>query len=176
MLRSSVGGYDEHISSGIIVKRSLHGWISSGSLSSSDRSEIPPASSSLPFGEAGHAISSTGAHVTPIPTMTEEFTPPPLPPPFTSNKTPPVLLAQGAEARLYKTDFLNPSFPAALKFRPSKPYRHPILDRRLTRQRVLQEARCLVKLLKEGIPVPGVLSVDWNTGQGEDETGNGDKL
>ncbi|EAS34776.3 BUD32 protein kinase [Coccidioides immitis RS] len=105
--------------------------------------------------------------------MTEEFTPPPLPPPFTSNKTPPVLLAQGAEARLYKTDFLNPSFPAALKFRPSKPYRHPILDRRLTRQRVLQEARCLVKLLKEGIPVPGVLSVDWNTGQGEDETGNG---
>ncbi|WEW58376.1 serine/threonine-protein kinase bud32 [Emydomyces testavorans] len=104
--------------------------------------------------------------------MTETFTPPPLPLPFKSDTNAPILLAQGAEARLYKTHFLNPSIPAALKFRPSKPYRHPILDRRLTRQRILQEARCLVKLLKEGIPVPGVLSVDWNTENEENETGN----
>ncbi|EEP75388.1 conserved hypothetical protein [Uncinocarpus reesii 1704] len=102
--------------------------------------------------------------------MTAEFVPPPLPPPFTSATHPPILLAQGAEARLYKTHFLNSSIPAALKFRPSKPYRHPILDRRLTRQRILQEARCLVKLLKEGIPVPGVLSVDWN---GESDNNSG---
>lgn len=85
----------------------------------------------------------------------------PLPPPFTHTTPPPTLLAQGAEARLYKTTFLNESTPAALKVRPSKPYRHPILDRRLTRQRVLHEARCLMKLVREGVRVPGVLAVDW---------------
>ncbi|KAL1982518.1 hypothetical protein VTN96DRAFT_1243 [Rasamsonia emersonii] len=85
----------------------------------------------------------------------------PLPPPFTHTTPPPTLLAQGAEARLYKTTFLNDSTPAALKVRPSKPYRHPILDRRLTRQRVLHEARCLAKLVREGVRVPGVLAVDW---------------
>ncbi|KAI1918632.1 serine/threonine-protein kinase bud32 [Ophidiomyces ophidiicola] len=105
--------------------------------------------------------------------MTDTFTPPPLPPPFTSDTNAPVLLAQGAEARLYKSHFLNPSLPAALKFRPSKPYRHPILDRRLTRQRILQEARCLIKLLKEGIPVPAVYSVDWNADSDETENTNG---
>ncbi|PYI07889.1 kinase-like protein [Aspergillus sclerotiicarbonarius CBS 121057] len=72
------------------------------------------------------------------------------------------LITQGAEAHLYKTTFLSPSIPAALKIRPSKPYRHPILDRRLTRQRVLQEARCLARLVREGVNVPGVLGVDWD--------------
>lgn len=105
--------------------------------------------------------------------MTETFVPPPLPPPFPSDANAPLLLAQGAEARLYKTHFLDPSIPAALKFRPSKPYRHPILDRRLTRQRILQEARCLAKLLKEGLPVPGVFSVDWNTESGDNANGSG---
>lgn len=105
--------------------------------------------------------------------MTDTFVPPPLPPPFPSDAHAPVLLAQGAEARLYKTHFLNPSIPAALKFRPSKPYRHPILDRRLTRQRILQEARCLAKLLKEGLPVPGVFSVDWNTESGDNANASG---
>ncbi|KAL1968466.1 hypothetical protein VTN77DRAFT_1996 [Rasamsonia byssochlamydoides] len=97
---------------------------------------------------------------------------PPLPPPFTHTTPPPTLLAQGAEARLYKTTFLTPSTPAALKVRPSKPYRHPILDRRLTRQRILQEARCLVKLMREGVRVPGVLAVDWegNTSTAGSET------
>ncbi|KAL2222681.1 Serine/threonine-protein kinase bud32 [Thermoascus aurantiacus ATCC 26904] len=94
---------------------------------------------------------------------TETQTPPPLPPPFTNTTPPPILLTQGAEAHLYKTTFLTPSTPAALKIRPSKPYRHPILDRRLTRQRVLHEARCLVKLLREGVKVPGVLAVDWES-------------
>ncbi|KAL4974055.1 EKC/KEOPS complex subunit bud32 [Aspergillus desertorum] len=68
---------------------------------------------------------------------------------------------QGAEAHLYKTTFLSPFQPAALKIRPSKPYRHPILDRRLTRARILQEARCLQKLVKEGVSVPALLGVDW---------------
>ncbi|KAL4900799.1 EKC/KEOPS complex subunit bud32 [Aspergillus multicolor] len=94
------------------------------------------------------------------------------PPPFStilsssSSQTPqpPTALTpiyQGAEAHLYKTTFLSPSTPAALKIRPSKPYRHPILDRRLTRARILQEARCLQKLVKEGVSVPALLGVDW---------------
>lgn len=99
---------------------------------------------------------------------TSPYVPPALPAPFTNTTPPPTLLTQGAEAHLYKTTFLTPSTPAALKIRPAKPYRHPILDKRLTRQRVLQEARCLVKLVREGINVPGVLAVDWEA-QGEED-------
>ncbi|CAK96851.1 uncharacterized protein An09g04090 [Aspergillus niger] len=94
---------------------------------------------------------------------TESYTPPPLPPPF--HHTPShtmTLITQGAEAHLYKTTYLSPTTPAALKIRPTKPYRHPILDRRLTRARVLQEARCLVRLVREGVNVPAVLAVDWD--------------
>ncbi|KAL4762432.1 serine/threonine protein kinase BUD32 [Aspergillus foveolatus] len=81
-----------------------------------------------------------------------------LPSSSTNELTP---IYQGAEAHLYRTTFLSPSQPAALKIRPSKPYRHPILDRRLTRARILQEARCLQKLVKEGVSVPALLGVDW---------------
>ncbi|GCB19761.1 EKC/KEOPS complex subunit bud32 [Aspergillus awamori] len=115
---------------------------------------------------------------------TESYTPPPLPPPFhhTPSNTM-TLITQGAEAHLYKTTYLSPTTPAALKIRPTKPYRHPILDRRLTRARVLQEARCLVRLVREGVNVPAVLAVDWdinnknnnNGGEGGDNDvrGNG---
>ncbi|KAJ5818129.1 hypothetical protein N7474_003720 [Penicillium riverlandense] len=99
----------------------------------------------------------------------DEYKPPPLPAPFSNTNPPPTLLTQGAEAHLYKTTSLNPSTPAALKIRPTKPYRHPILDRRLTRSRIVQEARCLVKLVKEGVSVPAVLALDCE-GQGGEET------
>jgi TP53 regulating kinase and related kinases len=72
----------------------------------------------------------------------------------------PQLITQGAEARLYKTTYLTPDFPSALKYRPSKPYRHAILDARLTRHRILSEARVLVKCTKEGVPVPAVYALD----------------
>lgn len=91
----------------------------------------------------------------------EPYKPPHLPPPFNNTTPPPILLTQGAEAHIYKTLSLTPPTPAALKVRPAKPYRHPILDRRLTRQRILHEARCLVKLVKEGVNVPAVLALDW---------------
>ncbi|KAL4895330.1 EKC/KEOPS complex subunit bud32 [Aspergillus ambiguus] len=100
----------------------------------------------------------------------EAYKPPALPSPFTNTTPPPELLTQGAEAHLYKTSHLSPSNPAALKIRPSKPYRHPILDRRLTRQRILQEARCLAKLVREGVNVPAVLALDWE-GQGQGQNG-----
>ncbi|KAJ5793484.1 hypothetical protein N7457_000083 [Penicillium paradoxum] len=102
----------------------------------------------------------------------DEYKPPPLPSPFNNTSPPPILLTQGAEAHLYKTISLNPSIPAALKIRPSKPYRHPILDRRLTRQRITQEARCLAKLVREGVSVPALLALDWE-GHGGEEGGWG---
>ncbi|KAL4866774.1 hypothetical protein BDV12DRAFT_172433 [Aspergillus spectabilis] len=105
--------------------------------------------------------------------MSTEYHPPPLPPPFNTTTTTttsspseskPVLIYQGAEAHLYKTTFLTPTQHVALKIRPSKAYRHPILDRRLTRARILQEARCLQKLVKEGVSVPALLGLDWEGG------------
>lgn len=102
----------------------------------------------------------------------EEYKPPALPNPFNNTTPPPTLLTQGAEAHLYKTTSLNPSIPAALKIRPSKPYRHPILDRRLTRARIIQEARCLTKLIREGVSVPALLALDWE-GHGGQEGGWG---
>ncbi|KAJ9632158.1 serine/threonine-protein kinase bud32 [Taxawa tesnikishii (nom. ined.)] len=90
-----------------------------------------------------------------------------LPSPFShsaNSANAPVLLTQGAEALVYRTTFLTPSTPCALKFRPTKPYRHPILDRRLTRARILAETRVLVRCKKEGVSVPAVLGLDWEAG------------
>jgi TP53 regulating kinase-like protein len=103
------------------------------------------------------------------PPSSSTYTPPP---PFNTSTTPLIPIYQGAEAHLYKTTFLTPSTPAALKIRPSKPYRHPILDRRLTRARILQEARCLHKLVKEGVSVPAVLGLDWEFAVAADNEGN----
>lgn len=87
-----------------------------------------------------------------------------LPAPFNSSKTPFELIQQGAEALLYRTTFLTPTTEAALKIRPSKPWRHPTLDARLTKQRVLAEARALLKCAKEKVPVPAVLGVGVEEG------------
>ncbi|KAL9122621.1 MAG: hypothetical protein Q9187_000812 [Circinaria calcarea] len=89
--------------------------------------------------------------------------PPPsfLPPPFSNSNPKPILVTQGAEALIFKTQFLTADHPCALKYRPSKPYRHPILDARLTRHRILSEARILVRCRREGVNVPGVLSLNW---------------
>ena len=85
-----------------------------------------------------------------------------LPSPFHNTSPIPQLVAQGAESHLYRTSYLFPSQPAALKVRPSKPYRHRVLDQRLTKQRILAEARVLVKLKREGYyAVPGVYALDW---------------
>ncbi|RMY71442.1 hypothetical protein D0862_14605, partial [Hortaea werneckii] len=87
-----------------------------------------------------------------------------LPPPFnnpssssSSEQHPPPLdlIAQGAESLLFRTTFLSPLQPAALKIRPRKTWRHPTLDKRLTRARILAEARVLVKLSGEGIASSG---------------------
>jgi len=94
-------------------------------------------------------------------------TPPGLPAPFADTVPRPTLVSQGAEALLYRTHFLQHTNPCALKFRPSKPYRHPILDARLTKHRILSEARTMVRMRKEGIRVPGVLGVDCEPAAGQ---------
>ncbi|KZM22361.1 Non-specific serine/threonine protein kinase [Ascochyta rabiei] len=85
-----------------------------------------------------------------------------LPPPFSEDALTPI--TQGAEALVYKTTFLTPSTPAVVKYRPPKPYRHPTLDKRLTRSRLLAEARSLVRVKREGVNVPGVLGCDADAG------------
>lgn len=87
-----------------------------------------------------------------------------LPAPFSSSKQPFELIAQGAEALLYKTVLLSPDIPCALKIRPAKAWRHPKLDKQLTRQRILAEARVLVKCLQKNVRVPAVLAMDWEAG------------
>jgi TP53 regulating kinase-like protein len=74
------------------------------------------------------------------------------------------LITQGAEALLYRTTFLTPSTSIALKHRPRKSYRHPTLDARLTKQRILAEARVLVRCRREGVRVPAVMAMDWEAG------------
>jgi TP53 regulating kinase-like protein len=91
-----------------------------------------------------------------------------LPPPFTTStssaQSQPILVTQGAEALVYKTTYLTPHTPCALKYRPKKSYRHPTLDVRLTKARILAEARVLVRCRREGVPVPAVLGADWEAG------------
>lgn len=91
---------------------------------------------------------------------------PSIPPPllFAYSQSPPFIVAQGAEATLYRTHFLTLSLPCALKYRASKPWRHPTLDIRLTRHRILSEARTLVRCRREGVSVPAVFSLDWDGG------------
>lgn len=107
------------------------------------------------------------------PTSAHEF---PLPPILQHPSTagPAELITQGAEGRLYRTSWLTPTRLCALKHRPSKPYRHPTLDARLTRHRILSEARILQKCRREGVAVPalygidesqGVLSMEWVPGR-----------
>lgn len=86
----------------------------------------------------------------------------------TAAASPPTLVAQGAEARIYRTTYLTPDRPCALKYRPPKSYRHPALDARLTRQRILAEARILHKCRREGVPVPALYAIDV-----EDESASG---
>ncbi|KAF7563056.1 hypothetical protein G7046_g1075 [Stylonectria norvegica] len=80
------------------------------------------------------------------------------------SSTPPTLVTQGAEGRLYKSTYLLPDLPCALKYRPPKRWRHPILDQRLTKHRILSEARILAKCRRDGLRVPAVYAVDEAAG------------
>mmetsp|Transcript_426 Transcript_426/g.501 ORF Transcript_426/g.501 Transcript_426/m.501 type:complete len:218 (+) Transcript_426:289-942(+) len=67
------------------------------------------------------------------------------------------LLSQGAEARVYETDLLGEK--VILKERFEKLYRHPDLEKRLSKSRLHQEVRCINRAAKAGIHTPLILLV-----------------
>ncbi|KAJ8260096.1 hypothetical protein GJAV_G00177000 [Gymnothorax javanicus] len=72
-----------------------------------------------------------------------------------------VLLKQGAEARVYKGQFLGK--PTIVKERFPKLYRHPALDEKLTHRRTVQEVRSILRCRKAGISTPAVYFVDYTS-------------
>lgn len=91
---------------------------------------------------------------------------PPVETSMTSTVSGETLIKQGAEALAYISHLLPASHPDAApplcvrKHRPPKPYRHPVLDARLTKSRILAESRLLARLRRAGVVVPAVLFVD----------------
>ena len=63
-----------------------------------------------------------------------------------------ILAFQGAEAKIYFCTYRGES--AVVKERLSKRYRIPELDVKITKQRILQESRCMEKCKKAGIVAP----------------------
>ena len=68
------------------------------------------------------------------------------------------VLHEGAEATVTSGSWLGK--PAVLKTRRARGYRHPDLDRRLTRQRLASEARVLGRLHDLGFPAPSLIDLD----------------
>lgn len=67
-------------------------------------------------------------------------------------------MSQCAESKVFACSFYG--FPAILKQRFVKQYRHEALDQKLREQRTVREARALVRCRKLGVPAPVVYSVD----------------
>ncbi|XP_043463117.1 EKC/KEOPS complex subunit TP53RK [Leptopilina heterotoma] len=68
------------------------------------------------------------------------------------------LIAQGAEARLYKGTYLNR--PVLIKHRFVKKYRHEILDKSLVNHQIKSEARALSRATAAGVLTPALYHVD----------------
>ena len=68
------------------------------------------------------------------------------------------MISQGAEGRVFAVTFL--SRPAIVKQRFKKTYRHPTLDAKITRARLVGETRALVRARRLGVPTPSLLYVD----------------
>lgn len=71
-----------------------------------------------------------------------------------------VLLAQGAEARVFELPSFLGGRPAIVKERFAKSYRLPVLDTKLTKQRTVGEVRCMLRCAKAGVHAPCVYLVD----------------
>ena len=72
------------------------------------------------------------------------------------------MIKQGAEAKIYKGTY--ESKPAIVKERFKKSYRHPDLDKSLTRKRIKNEVKLLERARSIGVQVPQVFKVDQNNG------------
>lgn len=68
------------------------------------------------------------------------------------------VIHEGAEATVTGGSWMGKR--AVLKARRPRSYRHPDLDRRLTKQRLAAEARILSRLSKEGFPSPSLMYLD----------------
>ncbi|XP_072239322.1 EKC/KEOPS complex subunit TP53RK [Leuresthes tenuis] len=71
------------------------------------------------------------------------------------------LIRQGAEARLYRADFLGK--PAIVKVRFPRRFRHPEMDEKLTHRRTIQEVRSILRCRRAGISAPVVYFVDYTS-------------
>jgi len=69
----------------------------------------------------------------------------------------------GAEAIVGKGEWLGRE--AVQKQRRPRAWRHPALDERLGKRRMVAEARLLIRLKKLGMHVPEVWDIDFTTGQ-----------
>ena len=72
--------------------------------------------------------------------------------------------APDAAQKVYRAPLVVGDPPCLLKHRFAKAYRHATLDKQLTRSRLTQEARCLVRCLRHGVSVPGVRAADPDAG------------
>ena len=70
------------------------------------------------------------------------------------------LLKKGAEGDIYLTKLDGAS--VILKTRKTKPYRHPVLDNRIRKQRTVREASVLSEVKQFGIRTPLVYQVNTN--------------
>lgn len=70
----------------------------------------------------------------------------------------PVMISQGAEARVYGVTLFGAA--AVAKHRFAKTYRSPSLDKRLRKDRTLAEVRCLGRCRQLGISTPALFMVD----------------
>lgn len=75
------------------------------------------------------------------------------------------VVSQGAEAVVFSTP-THPYFAEdgaaqyIVKYRPPKPYRHPKIDRQLTRARTVAEAKFMARLQRLGVAAPQLIAVD----------------
>ena len=70
------------------------------------------------------------------------------------------LIKKGAEGDIYHAKFDNNS--VILKTRKKKPYRHPILDNKIRKQRTIREATMLSEAKSFGVRAPLVCQVNQN--------------
>ncbi|XP_072948239.1 EKC/KEOPS complex subunit TP53RK [Epargyreus clarus] len=69
------------------------------------------------------------------------------------------MLKQGAEAKLYICNYLGK--PTLIKERFKKNYRHPDLDTAITKERIKNEARSIVRAKVAGVKTPALYLVDF---------------
>lgn len=77
-------------------------------------------------------------------------------------------VSQGAEAVVYKTRthpyYAEYKGEVIIKYRPSKPYRHPVLDAQLIKHQTLSECRILQKLSNKDVNAPKLIFADPSKG------------